>query len=339
MARQGVTRVFGAANGGAANAGWFGDGRDGDLHVADGETLALEVALDEGQIVKQYKNLIIEKGATLKPANRCNGMILLISGDLMVDGAISVDGCAPFANDSEETASQEMHVRLCPLTGGQGGNGGAGASGGAGGQGSGGIWCGGGWPGGGGGGYGRYSWGSLNWSINTYPGGDGTRPVHGMTWPVAGGSSGGGSYGSGGTASYINGGVGGASPGGGGGGTVISNVSNYGDKINGSAGNGYPGGGLWIFVKGKIKIGASGLISADGGNGGAGAVYTTNSSVYGGGGGGGGGGVIALIYGDSITNEGSVRADGGHGGTGSEAGNDGAIGSVLIKKLNEILTA
>ena len=48
--RIGTSRVLGAAQG-AANAGWFGDGRDGDLYVADGETLALDVALDEGQIV------------------------------------------------------------------------------------------------------------------------------------------------------------------------------------------------------------------------------------------------------------------------------------------------
>ena len=46
--------VVGAATGGGANAGWFGDGRDGALNVADGQTLALPVALDEGQIVKQY---------------------------------------------------------------------------------------------------------------------------------------------------------------------------------------------------------------------------------------------------------------------------------------------
>ena len=65
MARTGYAEVIGGAAQGAANAGWFGDVRDGDLFVADGETLALDVALDEGQIVKRYKNGYIGTGSLL----------------------------------------------------------------------------------------------------------------------------------------------------------------------------------------------------------------------------------------------------------------------------------
>ena len=108
--------------------------------------------------------------------------------------------------------------------------------------------------------------------------------------------------------------------------------------MNGTAGNGYPGGGLWIFVKGNVTIGASGIISADGKDGGAGGTYT-NGSVIGGGGGGAGGGIIALIYGGSIVNSGSVRAYGGKGAAGSTAGQDGAAGAVLVQQINDFLAA
>ena len=319
-------------------AKYFGDGSDGDLTVVADQILELEVAQDEGQIIKQYKNLTVEAGAVLKAANRCNGMILLVTGNLVVNGTINMDGLAPFANDSEDTAQQEIHVNICGLIGGNGGNGGNGSNGPGGGAGSSGNWCGGGWPGGGGGGYNRYDWGSLNWTLQAFAGGDGTRPVHGMNWPVAGGKAAAGSYGSGGSATYSGGGTGGASPGGGGGGCVVVSKGSSGNPVNGTAGNGYPGGGLWIFVKGNVTIGASGIISADGKDGGAGGTYT-NGSVIGGGGGGAGGGIVALIYGGSIVNSGSVRAYGGKGAAGSTAGQDGAVGAVLVQQINDFLAA
>ncbi|MGI5885449.1 MAG: hypothetical protein ACOX83_10880, partial [Candidatus Spyradocola sp.] len=124
MPRIGLSRILGASTG-AAGAGWFGDGSDGDLTVAAGQTLALEVAEDEGQIVKKYGNVTIEEGAMLKPANRCNGMILLVNGDLTVNGTISVDKCAPLLNASEEMCLNEAHIKLCgALVGGSGGKGG-----------------------------------------------------------------------------------------------------------------------------------------------------------------------------------------------------------------------
>ena len=98
----------------------------------------------------------------------------------------------------------------------------------------------------------------------------------------------------------------------------------------GSNGNAYPGGGLWIFVGGKVNITANGKITADGQNG-------TGTSQNAGSGGGGGGGIVALIYNADYLNEGSVRANGGKGGSGNAPGKDGAIGTVLIQKISELM--
>lgn len=326
--RVGYAQVIGSAAGGAANAGWFGDGRDGDL-VVTGDT-PLEVAIDEGQILKQYNNLTVQKGGVLRPANRCNGMILLIKGDLTVEGTISVDKCAPLLNAMEETAVKEMHIVLCgALKGGNGGKGGDGSA--AGGAGGNGHAFGGGFPGGGGA-YALNDGHNGSW-YTPYPGGAGEpRPPHGITWPYPATAKGASLYGAGGSVGGIYGkNLGGSAPGG-------SSAYNPGSDggSNGLPGDGYPGGALWIFVKGKVRIGGTGLISANGGNG-ANSTGTYQRSAAGG---GAGGGIVALIHTGDYVNEGSVVANGGSSGSTGQQGTpgvNGSVGTILVSAISELM--
>lgn len=347
-ARKGISIVVGAATGGGANAGWFGDGRDGELNVADGETLSLEVALDEGQIVKQYTSGYIGTGSLLTAANRCNGMVLMFTGDLIIKGTISMDKKAPLLNPMEEQCAAEVHVALCGgLKGGDGGTAGTGYGGpasyapGPGGKG---------FPLGGGPGGGS--------SSNTMNGGPGDpRPPIGTNIPYSDPDTTGGgtvAYGAGGniytyqSPSYITL-YGGAGPGGSG--ACYSYSSDAANNANGNAGDAIGGGAIFIFVKGKLVIESTGVITSCGGNGAAG-VGTNKSGSGGaigsdadasGGGGGAGGGIIAIVHSGDYTNSGSVVTNGGFGGEknyiGGTAGADGEAGTVLITTLTDLLNA
>lgn len=351
-ARKGISIVVGAATGGGANAGWFGDGRDGDLYVADGETLALDVALDEGQIVKQYKNGYIGVGSLLTAANRCNGMVLLFSGDLTVKGTISMNKKAPLLNPMEEQCAAEVHVALCGgLKGGNGGTAGTGYGNPA-------SYA----PGPGGNGFalgGGLGGGSASNSMNGGPGEP--RPPIGTTIPYTDSNTT-----SGGTALYGAGGnvyvyqspnyvtlYGGAGPGGSG--ACYSYYSDGASNANGNAGDAIGGGAVFLYVKGKLVIESTGSITADGGDGGAG-VCTYKSGSGGatgsdrdasGGGGGAGGGIIAIVHNGDYTNAGSIAANGGHGGacytisttSYGTAGADGEAGTVLVTTLADLLAA
>lgn len=369
-ARKGISIVVGAATGGGANAGWFGDGRDGDLNVADGETLALDVAQDEGQIVKQYKNGYIGVGSLLTAANRCNGMVLLFTGDLTIKGTISMDKKAPLLNPLEDQCAAEVHVALCGgLTGGKGGKAGAGAVlyyesngkiGAPGAPGSGFAFGGG--PGGGSGAVGFYSDGFI-----VKDGSNGSRAPVGTDMPYVP-TDGADDYGSGGslridsiTIRWVSGGAG---PGGSGAAQKYSysseyNQYTYGNGQAGATGDAFGGGAVFIFVKGRLTIEGSGKITAAGGDGADGIadVYSPESNdTYGlnasltGGGGAAGGGIIVIVHNGDYTNSGSVSAPGGVGGTGAsfvlgfhsaaaENGEDGEAGAVLIARLADLLNA
>lgn len=368
MARTGYAEIIGGAAQGAANAGWFGDGRDGELYVADGETLSLDVALDEGQIVKRYTNGYIGTGSLLTAANRCNGMVLLFSGDLTVKGTISMDKKAPLLNPLEDQCAAEVHVALCGgLTGGKGGKAGAGAVlyyesngkiGAPGAPGSGFAFGGG--PGGGSGAVGFYSDGFI-----VKDGANGSRAPVGTDMPYVP-TDGADDYGSGGslriemmTIGWVPGGAG---PGGSGAAQRYSYSSEYNQYLNGNgqagaAGDAFGGGAVFIFVKGRLTIEGSGKITAAGGDGADGIadVYRPESNdTYGlnasltGGGGAAGGGIIVIVHNGDYTNSGSVSAPGGVGGTGAsfvlgfhsaaaENGGDGEIGTVRITTLAELL--
>lgn len=346
--RKGISVVVGAATGRGANAGWFGDGRDGALNVADGQTLALPVALDEGQIVKQYTSGYIGTGSLLTAANRCNGMVLLFTGDLTIKGTISMDKKAPLLNPMEEQCAAEVHVALCGgLTGGNGGTAGIGRGNPANRT-----------PGLGGNGFafgGGFGGGSASNTMNGGPGDP--RPPIGTTIPcndpntTSGGTV---LYGAGGniheyqSPNYVTL-YGGAGPGGSG--SCSSYMSDVFNNANGNAGDAIGGGAVFIFVKGKLTIEATGAVTADGGNGadGVGTYQSGGSGVVGsdtdatGGGGAGGGGIIAIVHNGDYGNVGSVAASGGIGGAkhrnGGTNGEDGSIGTVLVTTLSDLLAA
>lgn len=335
MTRIGYAEVVGASSSGIANAGWFGDGSDGALHVEDGETLELEVAGD-GYVFKQYADGYIGANSTLTTTNRCNGAILLFNGDLTINGHVHMDKRGPLLNDNEAQALAVNQVALCVARGVIGGNGGTGGSvTTAGGVGGNGHSLGGGWPGGGGAkhsGNGYHTGDNTQYTTTSGPAGAGEpRPPFGITMPYPGtGST--GSYGAGAGATLNSYGTdkvgkGGSAPGGGG-----ALVTTSGVGAQGPAGDGYPGGFLAIFVKGRVVIAADGIVSADGGDGADGGKYNNNQA---GGGGGGGGGIVAIVYGVRIDNAGSAHAYGGLGGV--VGGADGAEGTVLIAKLSDLL--
>ena len=348
--------ALGGGTPGPDYSSWFGTGEDGDFTVST--DVALPVALDSGQIIKQYNNLTITSTGALHPANRCNGMILLVKGDLTVDGTIHVDKCAPLLNDNEELAAQEQHVALCgELTGGRGGNGGNGGTGkhlvndtdprpqvGAPGTGGAGFRFGGGFGAGSGGGA----------SSSGYAGANGDRAPYGTPIPFMPSDNRTGQYGSGGGSGY---GPGGGGPGGSG--SVGISYAN----TQGNSGDAIGGGALFIFVGGKVRINGTAAIRSSGGNGamgvGNGAYNTTSGyrwvyAIATGGGGGGGGGIVAIVHTGDIINSGAVTALGGSGGKGisytkeygswdatatSSDGAKGSTGTVLITNIADLLEA
>ena len=355
MPRVGYAEVIGAAVGGASNAGWFGDGSDGDLIVEAGQEYVLDVALDEGQIVKKFRNVYIAEGATVRPSNRCNGMVWMVSGDFENHGTISVDKCAPLLNAHESEALAIPHIKL--LGGLKGGNGGtAGRTGdfynvypnytvtfypyapGVGGDGF-----------GLGGGFGG---GSASYQRS---GGNGDRAPVGTAIPYRDTASTVGvaaKYGAGGNimqndkiAAYGGGGYGGS-------GASYATHGSTEQLIGGANGESIGGGLFALFVGGACTIGATGKITANGGNGAAGARTSagTQRVSSSGGGGGGGGGVVAVVHSGVVDNLGSVVANGGKGGTVNgtyaannttytfaTAGADGEIGAVLVSPLDALL--
>lgn len=335
MTRVGRTYVKGTAAG-AANDGYFGNGSDGALNVAAGQTFTIDVPSEDTQIIKNYSSVNIAAGATVKTSGRCNGMVWLVSGDFILDGTINMDKRAPLLNDNEAAATQELHVALCgALTGGGAGAAGVGWS--AGPYSS--FKTNGGIPGNGfalGGGYGPGSASEQNNGGSCEP-----RPPIGTSIPYPGGEN--VSFcGTGGSYYYTNHASinikanGGAGPGGSG---AVRDGDVY--STNGNAGDAVGGGAIWIYVMGKVRISATGKISANGGNGGAG---VSSSITISGGGGGGGGGIVCLIHSGDIVNNGSVIANGGRGGAAGRyynnvgnPGQDGSVGAVLIQSLNTLL--
>ena len=264
-------------------------------------------------------------------------MILLVKGDLTVDGTIHVDKCAPLLNDNEELAAQEKHVALCgELMGGKGGDGGRGDAAGSsgaknGGTGGAGFRFGGGLGAGGGG----ISGGTYVSSVTSYSGASGDpRPPIGTPVPFAASRNNSAQYGAGGSTSRRDGGGG---PGGSGAAYYRrSSGSEY--DAAGIAGSAFGGGLLCIFVGGKVRINSTARVSSAGG---AGANAVDADSASSGPGGGGGGGIICIVHtGDSViggaisSNGGSAGSLGDRGGTDAQ---DGSSGTVLITNIFDLL--
>lgn len=90
---------------------YFGTGVDGDVTLSSSAQISSSFnnVLDGDFIVKNYKNLTVNSGVTLLPLKRCRGLIIYCTGDLTVNGNISMTAkgggvgnkSAPFAKTTE----------------------------------------------------------------------------------------------------------------------------------------------------------------------------------------------------------------------------------------------
>lgn len=354
---DGAAQIIGAALNGVANAGWFGDGRDGDVHIVSGQTYTITVKEDSEIAVFQPRTLVIDNGGQLTTSGRCQGLVIRCKGACTINGTINMDYKSPRVASNETDAINNSWVKLpralaTNLIGGSSGDGGISydTNGGneqlySGGSGGVGFELG-----------GAYGAGGAGQSGNG--GSSTTRPPVSLAWPHYG-SIGAGSYGSGG-GSRSSGTTGGGSPGGGGSTYNFYGVNGSGTTsgVKGNAGNAYGGGAIFLYVGGELKIGSTGVLTACGGNGAtpvSGNHYNSypdegqsySNSMNMGGGGGGGGGVVVIVYATTIQNSGNLRVSGGKGGvTGATGtwpqrrnGKDGTVGATYVGKFSELLQA
>lgn len=277
--------------------------------------VSLPSKLDGSIAVAGFNNLTINAGHTLTVANRCKGLKLIVRGNLIVSGTISMYARGAYAEGaaveliSPFDSSDQGDV---PAAGGAAGGGGTNSGGGAGTAGtdrkSGG--------GGGGGGYGtghKGGNGSAGTSYSGGTGGGGTSHESQGGNATANGGPGGQAFGN------YNCGGGSGNPGG-----LRAPIGNIycEDGLNGT------GGLLIIWCLGNITINAGGLITCDGPRGG--------NAGTGGGGGATGGGSLNIFHYGSYTNNGTVRSSGGVGGTSSNVrpGGPGGVGCVTVTDLS-----
>jgi len=328
---------------------YFGTGVDGSLTVSSSAQVSASLNNDlwGDVVVKNYQNLTINAGVLFSPLRPCRGMIIYCSGNLTVNGTISMTGKgggvgAKIASPIGAATSTDSRYDLVDATlyfnnfsssiGGKGipthwnwapsgsvwfsnykiriplsGSVSGGSTTGA--NGTAGVFCCGG--------------GGAGGNNGPYGVGIGAR---GTIFTGGAGGGGGNIYGGGGSATtfeYQGGyGVNGFAGQGTGGGAGLFAGSGGGGSPAGSSGGIGVGGLILLIVRGTITI--NGTISSNGANGGAGAT----------GGGGSGGGRIIIVYGNTYTNSGTVVANGGSGGSGSPSGGSGGAGSITLKKVH-----
>ena len=343
---------------------YFGTGKDGSVTISSSAQISSStspaglnnISKENGDIiVKNYQNLTINSGVLFSPLRACRGMVIYCTGNLTVNGTISMTGkgggvatkiAAPIgiatSTDSRYDlvdATLYFNNFSSSVAGGRG------------------IPT-------------HWNWapsGSL-WFSNykmriplsgSVAGGSAGAPSGGSG---GAGSSGifccGGGGGGGGAANFA-GGVGGRGTifAGGSGGTggitgptpaagSIAGLFEAGAQVSaGAGGAGNPpgvagvgtagsvgsGGLIILIVRGSVTI--NGTISSNG------AIGGSCAPTGGGGGGGSGGGRMIIIYGGTYSNVGSVVANGGNGGTGGPIPNGGpagagGAGSITIRKVN-----
>ena len=313
---------------------YFGDNSDGPgIFTGSITTLRTRISgsfksTQDGQaVIKNFSSLFISRSVVIKPTNRCRGLLIFVDGDATISGSLSMSGRGakftgsdasfqvlnpPYLGDywSSLLFPSSSYLSRVFATGAAGApsaainqNGQPGSAGALSGQ-----------SGGGGGG-----------------GGGTTTPSNLGGAGAAGTSFSGGSAGSG--AAAPSAGVSGRAFGGAGGSVVAAPATSGGGAgnptgtLNTNAGEG-TGGLLILIVKGNLKIGPNGSITADGQRGGDGFA----------GGGGSGGGIIYIYYGGNLTNNGSITCNGGAGGTKTGpttgAGGSGGAGTFVLSKLN-----
>lgn len=315
--------------------------------IQEGETSYIPSELDGNMAWGLYKGLTIEEGAVLTPENRCKGLTILVKGDLVLDGVISMTarGCAA-PGDDISIDYKTGNVLLNPAdfgtyeyeisaTGGTGGarlsyTSGTGRVSGLPGAAATGFAC-----GGGGGGA------ILRWTSTARSGSGGTATSYS-------GGPGGGSASSGGSgyAAYA---TNASNAGGAGGSGSARNASGTGQTYRAAGGTGNPGGtGLYnaydgfegtgglliVMVYGNVIIGENGVIQSDGSDGRDRAYAYSNPYA---GPGGSGGGSIHLLHTGRFTNNGTIQANGGRGGdeipTHGGAGGAGGAGTIRVAKV------
>jgi hypothetical protein len=341
---------------------YFGTGADGNCTISSSAQVSasLNNTLYGDTIVKNYQDLTINGGILFSPLRACRGMIIYCTGNLTINGTISMTGKGggvgnKIASPIGIASSTDSRYDLVDATlyfnnlsssaaGGRGipthwnwaPSGSAwfsnfkirvplsgSVAGGVAGSGAGGAGifsCG----GGGAGGNSPYSPGWI--------GGNGGR---GTIFSGGGGGSGGGDGGGFPTSTTVFE-VGATAYGGAGGGAgspLGVYTPSWAPTVAGTAGGDGVGGLLLLIVRGNITI--NGTVSNNGRNGGNGGL--TNNAVQCGGGGGSGGGRTIIIYGGTYTNAGSVVVNGGSGGSGYGAGGSGGsggAGSTTVKKVH-----
>ena len=304
---------------------YFGDNSDGSLNLTGSLTnirtfvsRSFASTQDGPPVIKNYSSLFISRSVVLSPTNRCRGLLIFVDGDAIISGSLRMTGRGASAVGTDASFSvinppylgDYWSTQLFPSASYLNRVFAVGAAGSA--YGTDGVTGTNGRSGGGGG-------GSSYGAPTAGTGAAGTS--------FSGGSGGGGSQISviaGGSASG-NGGAGGngaSGPGGTGGG----GAGNPGGSPNGGEGT---GGLLILIVRGNLKIGPNGSITANGSAGG-----NASGPTQGGGGGGSGGGVLYVYYGGTLTNNGTVTASGGTRGTGGNIAGNGGAGTAIISKLN-----
>jgi hypothetical protein len=345
---------------------YFGTGVDGSVTISSSAQISSStspaglnnISKEHGDvIVKNYNNLTINSGVLFSPLRACRGMIIYCTGNLTVNGTISMTGKGGGVANSIAAplgiaTSTDSRYDLVDATlyfnnfssSASGGRGipthwnwapsgsvwfsnykirvplsGSVAGGGIATAGTAGIFC----CGGGGGGASGQSGGPAVGSS----GGSGGR---GTIFAGGGGGGGGGTSASaGGNGIFERGGAGGSGAPNSNGGGGAGNPAGPASPGTGTAG---VGGLLILIVKGNVTV--NGTISSNGGAGGSG-----NPNPFGGAGGGGGsgGGRIIITYGGTYTNVGTVVTNGGNGGAGAPAwtaGGAGGAGAITIRKVN-----
>ena len=343
---------------------YFGTGADGDCTISSSAQISSStspaglnnISREYGDtIVKNFKSLTINSGILFSPLRACRGMVIYCTGNLTVNGTISMTGkgggvatkiAAPIGIASSTDSRYDLVDATLYFN-----NLSSSASGGRG------IpthwnWA----PSG-------SAWFSnfkmrvpLSGSVAGANGG--SRRESGVTGTAGTFCCGGGGGGAGAQGSYApfgEGGVGGRGTiftgGGGGSGAgygATGGTSTYeygatagnggGASAGGAGGNSSGVGGLLILiVRGNITI--NGTLSSNGATGGTGTSpgEGPGSNYQSGGGGGSGGGRIMIIYGGTYTNAGSVVANGGSGAggnLGSYVGGTGGAGAITVKKVH-----
>ncbi len=346
---------------------YFGTGKDGSVTISSSAQISsstspagLNNTLYGDTIVKNFQNLTINGGVLFTPLRACRGMVIYCTGNLTVNGTISMTGkgggvvtkiAAPIGIATSTDSRYDLVDATLYFNNF--------SSSVAGGYGIPTHWN---WAPSGSAWFSNYKI-RIPLSGSVAGGGSatnssGTVGSSGIFCCGGGGGGGGGPSpgvgGTGGRGTIFTGGAGGGAAGSGlpgnqsgtsglyeAGGNGGANGSNPTPAIGPSGGAGNPvgiagpsgfgnsggfgvGGLLILIVRGSVTI--NGTISSNGATGGAG--------VSGNGGGGSGGGRIMVIYGGTYINGGTVVANGGSGGTGTYAGGAGGAGAITVKKVH-----